>query len=372
MPTEYLTIDPAAPRDERLMRVGRAIAEGALVVLPTDTLYGVVASAARDDSIERLRAFSPGSQSGALSVHIAHRDEIQAYAPDPSALTRRLIRKGWPGPLTLVIPKADAQAAPIQARLSPAGMNAIYGDGAISIRWPDHPVSDAVIAASGVPIVAVAADVAEHAATAEDLRDRLENRVDIIVDAGPTRFRKISTIVRVDGQGYNVLRAGVYDERTVKRLATTTILFVCSGNTCRSPMAEGFFKKMLADRLQCGIDDLPGLGFVVRSAGTFAGFGAPANPLTLEVLQRSGIDLAGHHSRGLGAEDINMADFIYTMSRGHLETVLAIAPDAASKTQALDPDAEIADPIGGPISAYEDVAVQIRRALERRIEEVTA
>lgn len=372
MPTEYITIDPAAPRDERLQGVGRAIAEGALVALPTDTLYGVVASAARDDAIGRIRAFSPGSQSGALTVHISNREASRDFAPDASPLLKRLIRKAWPGPLTLVIPISDPATAAAHARLSVAGADAIYGDGAVSIRWPDHAVSDAVLDAAAAPVIAVAADTNELAASAEDLKDRLDGRVDIIVDGGPTRFRKISTIVRVDGQSYNILRAGVYDERTVKRLATTVILFVCSGNTCRSPMAEGFMKQMLADRLQCGIDGLPEHGFVVRSAGTFAGRGAPAAPQTLEVLRNNGIDLSGHQSHGLGTEDIYSADFIYTMSRSHLDAVLAIAPDAAAKTQPLDPGGEIADPIGGPLSDYEAVAVQIRRALERRLEEVTA
>ena len=372
MPAEYITVDPAASRDDRLKRVGEAIAGGALVALPTDTLYGVVASAARDDSIARIRAFSRGSQSGALTVHIANREACQDFAPDPSPLLRRFIRKGWPGPLTLVIPIADPQAAAAHHRLSQAGADAVYGEGAVSIRWPDHGVSDAVIAAAAAPVIAVAADTADHAGSAEDLKDRLADRVDIIVDAGPTRFRKISTIVRVDGQNYNVLRTGVYDERTVKRLATTTILFVCSGNTCRSPMAEGFMKKMLAERLGRKMEELPDAGYVVRSAGTFAGFGAPASPQTVEISRQRGIDLSGHHSRGLGVEDINTADFIFAMSPGHLETVLAIAPDAAAKTQPLDPEGEIADPIGGPISAYEDVAAQITRALERRIDEVTA
>lgn len=372
MPAEYLTVDPAASRDERLQRVGQAVAEGALVALPTDTLYGVVASAARDDSIRRIRAFSPGSSSGALTVHIASREASRDFTPNPSPLLRRFIRKGWPGPLTLVVPISDPHAAVAHSKMSPSGAEAVFGGGAVSLRWPDHAVSDAVLAAAASPVIAVAADATEQAGSAEDFRDRLADRVDIIVDAGPTRFRRISTIVRVDGQNYNVLRAGVYDERILKRMATTTILFVCSGNTCRSPMAEGFMKKMLADRLGRRIEELPEAGYVVRSAGTFAGHGAPASPQTLEITRQRGIDLSHHHSRGLSAEDINTADFIYAMSPAHLDTILAIAPDAAAKTQPLDPEGEIADPIGGPIGAYEEVAAQITRALERRINEVTA
>ena len=66
----------------------------------------------------------------------------------------------------------------------------------------------------------------------------LEDKVDLILDAGPSRYSKPSTIVRVRDGKYEIVREGIYDERIIERLLRTTILFICSGNTCRSPMAE--------------------------------------------------------------------------------------------------------------------------------------
>ena len=66
------------------------------------------------------------------------------------------------------------------------------------------------------------------------------DKVDLILDAGPTRYARPSTLIKVEQGGFRIVRAGVYDERIVEKMLKTTILFVCSGNTCRSPMAEGF------------------------------------------------------------------------------------------------------------------------------------
>ena len=81
------------------------------------------------------------------------------------------------------------------------------------------------------------------------LAQELEGKVDLIFDAGPTRYSKPSTLLKVTPQGYEIVRAGVYDERIIERLLKTTILFVCSGNTCRSPMAEAIARQLIAKKL---------------------------------------------------------------------------------------------------------------------------
>ena len=68
--------------------------------------------------------------------------------------------------------------------------------------------------------------------------DALGDRVDLVLDDGPCRFGEPSSVVRVEGSRYEILRPGVVPEKTLQRLASLMILFVCTGNTCRSPMAE--------------------------------------------------------------------------------------------------------------------------------------
>ena len=109
----------------------------------------------------------------------------------------------------------------------------------------------------------------------------------------------------------------------------------------------------------------------VASAGVFAGPGAPASPESVQAVGDRGGGLAGHLSQPLTPELIAQADQIYTMTRSHRRAVLDAVPEAEIKVQLLDPEADIDDPIGGPLSLYEQTADQIRRALESRLQEAT-
>ena len=105
------------------------------------------------------------------------------------------------------------------------------------------------------------------------------------------------------------------------------ILFVCTGNTCRSPMAAGLFAKMLQERGVTGI--------AVASAGLAAFDGAPASAEAVEVMRQFGVDLSGHRTRRLTREMVLTADLVLTMTKRHKEAVLALAPEAAGKVFTL-------------------------------------
>ncbi len=159
----------------------------------------------------------------------------------------------------------------------------------------------------------------------------------------------------------------MYDERIIDRLLRTTILFVCSGNTCRSPMAEAIARRYLAERLSILPQDLEKRGISVTSAGSFAMPGSPAAPQAVEALRAMGLDLSRHRSRPLSVELIHQADFIYTMSRSHANAVSSLVPGAAAKVSALDPERDIDDPIGGDLSLYTQVADQLKNLIEKRL-----
>jgi protein-tyrosine phosphatase len=197
----------------------------------------------------------------------------------------------------------------------------------------------------------------------------LEEKVDLILDAGPSRYSKPSTIVRVRGERYEIVRVGIYDERIIERLLRTTILFVCSGNTCRSPMAEAIARRLLAEKFHVSDDDLEKKGISVISAGSFAMPGARATPAAVEALKEMGSDLTKHRSRPLSVELIHQADAIFTMSKNHAQAVAALVPSASEKTKTLDPDKDVEDPIGGDLSLYQELAVELKRLIEKRLEE---
>jgi len=126
------------------------------------------------------------------------------------------------------------------------------------------------------------------------------------------------------------------------------ILFVCTGNTCRSPMAAALLRHALGRRS----------GFRVQSAGVAAQSGAPASPETVAILKESGIDLEHHRSRPITSEMVREAMLILAMTRKHRETVLELFPEAGERVFLLgeftgDPSLrEIPDPLGSGRSAY--------------------
>lgn len=134
------------------------------------------------------------------------------------------------------------------------------------------------------------------------------------------------------------------------------IIFVCTGNTCRSPMAEALLRKKTNLH-------------TVSSAGLSVAFPAPAAENAAAVMREYGLDISAHRARPLTAEDAGQADLILTMTGGHKALLTALFPDAAEKTFTLCEYAgtpgDIDDPFGGDMDTYRRCAA----ALAARIEE---
>jgi protein-tyrosine phosphatase len=370
MPPERFSIQPDDDRSPELRRVAEAMRDGAIVVFPTETVYGIAANAASDDSIRRLQSIKHRDAGKPFTVHVGDRASVAAYAPSVSPLGRRLIRKAMPGPVTLIFDAQAPESAAGYDRLSATGASSIYGLGSVGIRFPAHLVASGLAMMADVPIVASSANAAGDAPPTEvgQIDAGLQDVVDFVIDAGPTQYRKASTVVALNGDGYRIAREGVLDERTIQRLARLGILFVCTGNTCRSPIAEGLCRKMLADRLGCTTDALTERGIVVQSAGVGGWPGSAASPESVEACRRRGADISGHRSQALGQDVLLGSDYIFTMTRGHLETIRAMTLLPDDRLMLLDESGDIADPIGGTASQYEDAAQQIERALAKRLE----
>jgi protein-tyrosine phosphatase len=168
-----------------------------------------------------------------------------------------------------------------------------------------------------------------------------------------------------------VEKIGVVSERMLARLAGEVYLFVCTGNTCRSPMAEALFRKMLSDRLKCREDELLDRGFVVISAGLAAYKGAPASPEAVELLGDEGMDLSGHESQPVTEELLLHCDRIFTMTRSHREALLSAFPELAGQVRLLSPQGrDVSDPIGAGMEEYVRCRDEIASALEDLLDEI--
>lgn len=145
-----------------------------------------------------------------------------------------------------------------------------------------------------------------------------------------------------------------------------SLLFVCTGNTCRSPLAEALCKRLLADRLGCPPGELPARGFVVRSAGVAAFAGdAPAAP-AVEVAREFGADLSDHRSRPVNPELLDESTDVIAMTHGHAAALLMRFPGYGPAVRLLGgPDGDLDDPIGGDIEVYRACAREIARHLNR-------
>jgi L-threonylcarbamoyladenylate synthase len=356
-------------------RTAQALDEGKVVILPTETVYGVAAKVTHRQAMQRLRQIK-GRPIGhrPFSVHIGLKEDAVKYVNSLPPKAERLIRKAWPGPLSLVLPVEDPTQTSIADTVARDLLGEMFFEGTVGLRCPDHPVATRALAQVAGPVVAASANRHGNAppSDAQAAMAELQDQVDLIIDAGVTRYTKPSTIVRFAADGtWSLLRSGVLDQRAISRLASTTILFVCSGNTCRSPIAEALCKLMLAEKLGVAPEKLAQAGYQVLSAGVDAMSASPASPKAIEAGRQAGADLTGHRSRRLTSDLVRQADVIWTMCQHHGDGVVRLVPEAKEKVRRLDPEREIHDPVGADADEYAECLRQIRTALEARLREIT-
>ncbi len=383
---------------EAIQLAVKSLEKGRLVVFPTETVYGIAVSVQHRDSLQAIFRTKQRPENKPLTLHIADKKQLDTYVPSLSLLDRVFLRKVWPGPLTAVIKLSPQQMVMVRKTLGEELVQLLYHNNCIGMRLPDNPIARRILESTKAPVVATSANISGQAAAVsiEQLFQQqlnagsnwVDENIDVIIDDGPTRYQKGSTVIKLDSShsfdccksadchegvgrhnpcGFTVLRNGVLDTGVLERMRMVTILFVCTGNTCRSPMAEGIFRDMLAKKTGCPVDLLTSNGYKVLSAGVMAYNSAPPTPEAVAVCKEMGVDISSHKAKLLHAEMINQADIIFVMSRMHYNALLQMVPQAKARTFMLGGDRDIADPIGEDIDGYRRCANEIVNYLREQM-----
>jgi L-threonylcarbamoyladenylate synthase len=370
MSTRVIKVEPNDPKGAASAagQGAEALQSGQLVAFATETVYGVGAVASDGVAMERLRELKDRPDRP-FSVHIPWPEDVRRYVADVAPSAAKVIYKAWPGPVTLVLETGGTLP---DLQLQDAGLHDVLtSEGRIGLRCPDAPIARMMLASVDQVVVAPSANLAGHPSprTGDDVLADLDGKIDLLIDSGQTAYGGDSTILACKGDRWNILRAGVCEESDIKRMMATMYLFVCTGNTCRSPMGEGLAIKALAEKLNCNPNQLAEHGFCVESAGAFAFPGGRASPQSIQALEKLGADISQHSSQKLTSELINCSDVIFCCTGQHLSEARYLAPSAAAKMRLLDLEGDIPDPIGADISVYLDIAKRIDHVFREYLKE---
>lgn len=356
--------------DDVVTRAAEALRGGNLVGLPTETVFGVAASMAQSVGIQSLKEALNIRGHPAWVIHVSSSDAVGDFVAHVPPLARRLIRRLWPGPVSIQLPMDASDVERLAKSVGRQTAAEAMVDGCVTLRCTEIELTRRIIHAIDEPVTIVGITGSHRAESAENIPEPLRQKLSLVVAGPPPRYKNLSTVVRITGQHLEVVREGAMAERVIRRLEDMVIVFVCSGNTCRSPMAAGLAAQILAEKLHVPVEELPNQHVLVRSAGVHAASGMPAAPEAVKVVGEMGADIRKHRSMALTDDLLRRADMIYTMTQAHREEILSHAPSLSKKTFTLDPDGDIEDPIGKGEQVYRRTAQRMEKLIRNRVAEL--
>lgn len=342
--TKIFKIDSENPDKDKIKEAASILKAGGLVAFPTETVYGLAALPYNTIAVEKLRYIKNRYEIKQFSFCIHSIKQAEQLAGVISPFAYKLMNKFWPGPLTLVLDARQGET--------------------VGLRIPNHPVARLLLKEIGEPVFAPSANFAGEKVpvNAQEVLKTLDKKIDVLIDSGESKLKASSTVCKITGDGFEIIRQGAVTQDMIARvLKTQEVLFVCTGNSCRSAMAEGLLKKIFE-----GSENIH-----VSSAGVAAFEGMAASKEAILVMQKLGVDISAHAAMRVTDEMLKQADFILVMEQGHKEYILKRVSGLNKKVFLLKEFSEdksgglsIQDPIGMSIGFYEKIAGELQKSIE--------
>lgn len=232
MQTLHISVSRQHPNPEGIAQAGSIIRQGGLVAFPTETVYGLGGDALNPESAKKIYAAKGRPSDNPLIVHICRMEDMEKIAANVSEEARKLANAFWPGPLTMILPKADCVPAETTGGLS-----------TVAVRFPGHPAAQAFIEASGGFVAAPSANLSGRPSPtkARYVMEDMDGRIDMIIDGGDVEIGLESTIVDLTGDTPMILRPGHITQEmltdVLERVETDRTIL--SGDSKERPRAPG-------------------------------------------------------------------------------------------------------------------------------------
>ena len=322
-----MTVPVVAADEAGLARAVAALRTGGLVAFPTETVYGLGADADRPEAVERVFRAKGRPADHPLIVHVADAGALDRWAAEVPPAARALAAALWPGPLTLLLARADHVADVVTG-----------GRPTVGLRVPDHPVALALLRAFGGGVAAPSANrfggvsptTAAH--VVDDLGERLDEAHDLVVDGGPCGVGVESTIVDLSGPAPEVLRpGGVTGERLADVLGAPVRRWAGEGAARAPGMLAVHYAPRARVVVVADLDAVPDAVAAARAAGaTAVGLLAPTAAAALDVgiVELEPAGPAERYARVL-YDRLRQAD------RLGLDVLVAVPPEAAGIGEAV-------------------------------------
>ncbi len=191
------TISPKTDISEKILSAVKALQNGKVIIIPTETVYGLAADPFNEKAVRKIFSLKKRAADVPLQVLISDISQVKKLARRIPAKARRLMKESWPGPLTIVFKKKNSVPDFVTAGLDTVG-----------IRMPDHPVTLELIKAFGGPLAATSANISGKKAptTAAEAKRHFKKGIACAIDAGPSKIGKASRVVSIVGDRTVVIR----------------------------------------------------------------------------------------------------------------------------------------------------------------------